>query len=264
MPAVNINGTPIYYRAAGQPAGAALVFVNSLGTDWRVWEDVAGHFAARCRLLFHDQRGHGLSGAPDGPLRIADHAGDLAALLDELAVADAVVCGLSVGGMIALSVADERPDLVRGLVLCDTGHRIGTAGLWNQRIDAVHDQGMAGVADAVLERWFSAAFRDARPAETALWRNMLLRTPPDGYAATCAAIRDADLTRAARSLSVPALCLCGTADQATPPELMRELSALLPDARYHDIPGAGHLATVECAGEVADRIGAFLEELSIG
>lgn len=263
MQATNINGTNIHYRTGGRPSGATLVFINSLGTDWRVWERVAGRFTGRCRLLFHDKRGHGLSDAPDGPLEISDHAGDLAALLDELAVTDSVICGVSVGGMIALALAAERPDVVRGLVLCDTGHRIGTTELWNQRIDTVRDRGMAAVADGVLERWFSADFRETHPAETAIWRNMLLRTPRAGYIATCAAIRDADLTRAAQSLAVPALCLCGTADQATPPELMRELNTLLPDSRYRDISGAGHLPTVESADEVANHIGAFLEELAI-
>lgn len=263
MQAANINGTDIYFRIDGQPSGTALVFVNSLGTDWRVWERVAARFAARCPLLFHDKRGHGLSGAAGGPLSITDHAKDLAALLDRLAIREAILCGLSVGGMIALALAAERPHAVRGLVLCDTGHRIGTAELWDQRIATVREQGMEAIAECVLERWFSASFREARPAETAIWRNMLVRTPPEGYAATCAAIRDADLTRTTQSLAAPALCLCGTEDQATPPALMRELSGLVPDSRYHDIPGAAHLPTVESADEVASRMQAYLEELTI-
>jgi len=263
MQAANVNETTIHFRTAGEASGPSLVFVNSLGTDWRVWQPVAERFADRFRLLFHDKRGHGLSDSPDGPLRLADHVEDLAALLDRLAVREAIVCGLSVGGMIALELAARQPESVRALVLCDTGHRIGTAELWNQRIELVHTRGLDAIAEGVLERWFSAAFRDAQPAQTALWRNMLRRTPPEGYAATCAAIRDADLSAAARSLAVPALCLCGTEDQATPPALMRELSALLPDARYHDIPGAGHLPTVESADEVANRMAAFFEESNL-
>lgn len=263
MPAAYVNGTRIYFRTDGSPSGTPLVFINSLGTDWRVWERVAGRFATTCRLLYHDKRGHGLSDEPDGPVSILDYSRDVAALLDELAMEGAVVCGLSIGGMIALELAAARPDAVRGLVLCDTGHRIGTAGMWNQRIDTVHRHGMKAVADGVLERWLSASFRDNQPADTALWRNMLLRTPAAGYAAACAAIRDADLTEAAQSIRVPALCLCGTADMATPPGLMRELSALMPDGRYHDVPGAGHLPTVESADEVAHRMQAFFEELNV-
>jgi len=263
MYAANVNGANICFRTAGRPGGPALVFVNSLGTDWRVWERVADRFAAKCRLVFYDKRGHGLSDAPAGPLSMDDHITDLRAVLDDLAVREAVVCGLSVGGMIALGLAAAHPEAVRAVVLCDTGHRIGTAELWNQRIESIREGGMEAVADGALERWLSTAFRESRPAEAALWRNMLVRTPADGYMATCAAIRDADLTAVARSLSVPALCLCGTGDQATPPALMRELSELLPDSRYHDIPGAGHLPTVESPDEVAGRMQVFLEELGV-
>jgi len=263
MKAARIDGNTIHYRLAGREAGHTLVFINSLGTDWRVWEDVAGRLGDRCRLLFHDKRGHGLSDAPEGPLRMDDHVSDLAGLMDELAVGQATICGLSVGGMIALGLAAARPELVRALVLCDTGHRIGTAELWNERIDTVTGQGMEPLADAVMERWFSPGFRERRPETVALWRNMVVRTPAPGYAATCAAIRDADLTDAARSLAAPALCLGGTDDLSTPPALMRELADLIPDSRHRPVEGAGHLPTVEAPDVVAAAIGGFLEELDI-
>lgn len=263
MPATTINGASLYYRFAGRATGNTLVFVNSLGTDWRVWEPVAERFSDRFRLLYYDKRGHGLSDLPGGPLGISDHVHDLAGLLDRLNVDRAVVCGLSVGGMIALGLAAERASLTAGLVLADTGHRIGGADLWNERIESVRRQGMQAVADGVLERWFSEAFRSGRPAETALWRNMLLRTPAKGYAATCAAVRDADLTRAAQSLAVPALCLCGTEDLATPPALARELTELIPDARFGAVHGAGHLPTVEASDAVATLIEEYLAELNL-
>lgn len=263
MLAAIIDGTNLCYRFGGRPGGTTLVFVNSLGTDWRVWEAVAARFAGRCRLLFYDKRGHGLSGVSPEPLTIADHVQDLAGLLDALNVERPVVCGLSVGGMIALGLAGEQASRMRGLVLCDTGHRIGTAELWNARIDTVRRDGMDAVADGVMERWLSASFRSRYPAETALWRNMLVRTPAEGYAATCVAIRDADLTGAARSVAVPALCLCGTEDLATPPGLMRELAGLIPDARYRDVNGAAHLPTVENPDVVANLIEEYLQELNV-
>lgn len=264
MRATNVNGASLYFRFAGRPAGDTLVFINSLGTDWRVWESVARRFGEQCRLLHYDKRGHGLSDVPPGPLSIDDHVADLAALLEELDITHAVVCGLSVGGMIAIGLAARHPQLVRGLVLADTGHKIGDERRWNERIEKVRERGMGSIADGVLETWFSASFRSRRPAEAGLWRNMLVRTPVEGYTATCAALRDADLTRATQSIAAPALCLCGAEDLSTPPSLMRELSDLIPDGRFREVTGAAHLSTVENPGAVADLVGEHIRELGFG
>ena len=263
MRATNINGTNLYFRFAGPAAASTVVFVNSLGTDWRVWEPVAESLGSRHRLLFYDKRSHGLSDSTPPPSSIDDHVGDLAALLEELEISDAIVCGLSVGGMIALGLAAEHPLLVSAIVLADTGHRIGTTRRWNDRIERIRRDGMEAIADGVLEGWFTASFRNRRPAETALWRNMLTRTPVDGYTATCEAIRDADLTQTARTLGIPALCLCGTEDTSTPPSLVRELSDLLPNSRYQDVPGAAHLSTVEAPRAVARLVEDFVTELAL-
>jgi 3-oxoadipate enol-lactonase len=264
MRAININGTNFYFRFAGPATASVVVFVNSLGTDWRVWEPVAESLGHRHRLLLYDKRGHGLSDSSPLPSSLDDHVADLAALLRELEISGALVCGISVGGMIALGLAAGHPSLVSGLVLADTGHRIGSAERWNDRIGRIRGDGMEAVADGVLEVWFTAPFRSRRPAETALWRNMLTRMPVDGYTATCEAIRDADLTQAARSLAVPALCLCGSEDVSTPPSLVRELSELISDSRYREIPGAAHLPTVEAPRAVARLIEDFAAELALG
>ncbi|KGM31409.1 alpha/beta fold hydrolase, partial [Inquilinus limosus] len=162
--------------------------------------------------------------------------------------------------MIALGLARLRPELVGRLILCDTAHRIGTAETWQQRIAAVEANGVASIAEATMERWFSAEFRARQPDLVAAARNMLSRTPVDGYIRACAALRDGDLTAAAKGVAVPTLCLCGTADIATTPELVRSLAALIPDARYEDIPGAGHIPCVEAPDVLAGLIRDFIEE----
>lgn len=135
-------------------------------------------------------------------------------MLDGLGAREVAVVGLSVGGMIAQALAARRPDLVRALVLSGTAPRIGTAEMWNARIAAVEATGLAPIADAVLERWFTARFRAEDPG-FALWRNMLVRTPARGYAATCAAIRDADLTGAPPRSACP--CSPWSAMATAPP-----------------------------------------------
>jgi len=227
MQAIRTRDVVLHAAEGGRGDGAPVVFINSLGTDFRIWDGVAARLAPDYRLIRYDQRGHGLSGCPEGPYAVADLVADLFAVLDHFAVERATLVGLSVGGMVALGAAQARPDRIARLVLSDTAHRIGPREIWDERIAAVQAGGVAAVAEGVLERWFSAAFRAGHADELALWRAMLARTPGAGYAATCAAIRDADLTVAACSVAAPALCLVGSEDKSTPPVLMRELAGLV-------------------------------------
>jgi 3-oxoadipate enol-lactonase len=237
-----------------------LVFSNSLGTDFRIWNDVVARLGDQFRIVLYDKRGHGLSELGETPYRIADHVADLAALLDELAIEGAIVCGLSVGGLIAQGLYASRPELVSGLILSDTAHRIGSAALWNDRMAAIEKGGIASIAEAILERWFSRALRENDPAALAGWRAMLTRTPEAGYLGTCAAIRDADFTEEAGWIAVPTLCIVGDQDGATPPELVLQTADLIPGARYQVIAGAGHLPCIERPAEVARLIEGFALE----
>lgn len=258
------NHQTLHFRDENPAVGRTIVFANSLGTDFRIWDEVAARLGGPWRMLRYDLRGHGLSDAPPGPYSIADHVADLIALLEMRRIEHALIVGLSVGGMIAQGLAAQRPDLAQALVLCDTAHRIGTPDTWNARIEAIRKGGIASVADAVLERWFSVTFRTTRQAELAGYRNMLTRTPIEGYIGTCAALRDADLTAEARMLTQPTLCLVGEEDGATPPELVRSLSALVPKAAFEIIPNAAHLPCVERPDILAARIEAFAREIMSG
>lgn len=255
-----LNGVVLHVQDLGPAEKPALVFSNSLGTDFRIWTDVAGRLADRFRIVLYDKRGHGLSETGEPPYSIAEHVADLAALLDDLAIEGAVVCGLSVGGLIAQGLYASRPELVSALVLCDTAHKIGSAELWNTRMAAIEKGGIASIAEAILERWFSRALREDDPVALAGWRAMLTRTPQAGYLGTCAAIRDADFTEEAGRIAVPALCLVGAEDGATPPDLVRALADLVPGARYEVIEGAGHLPCIERPSAVAELVEAFIEE----
>ncbi len=258
-----ISDINVQYTLEGEATPPTLVFANSLGTDFRIWDEVLDHLGDDHRVLRYDKRGHGLSDVGGGPYTIDLLAGDLAALLDHLKLGPAVVCGLSVGGMIAQRLAALRPDLVRGLVLCNTAHRMGTPQMWAQRIDAIRAGGIESLAEPILERWFSAEFRSGRPADLAGWRNMLVRTPVEGYLATCAAIRDADLSESTSKLQVPTLCVAGAEDGAAPPDLVRAMAEMIRGARYHEIEGVGHIPCVEAPHALATALRHFLRDNDI-
>ncbi|MEM9105784.1 MAG: 3-oxoadipate enol-lactonase [Pseudomonadota bacterium] len=263
MQFADINGVTLHYQVIGAPEGKpVMVFSNSLGTDFRIWRDVIVRMAGDYAIVTYDKRGHGLSDVGESPYSMDDHVADLAGLLDLLNVQNAIICGLSVGGLIAQGLYATRPDLVRALILCDTGHKIGDNDLWNGRIDAIREAGIEAISEQILERWFTLDYRTNEMQAFAGYRNMLCRTPVDGYMGTAAAIRDTDFTEQAKAIAVPTLCVVGDQDGATTPELVGEMAKLIPDARYQVIPNAGHLPCIEQPVVLSDAIKAFVDLLS--
>jgi 3-oxoadipate enol-lactonase len=260
MVEVEANGIRLAVVSSGHEDSPAIVFANSIGTDMRIWDRVLPLLPVNLRVIRYDERGQGRSAAPPAPYSIVDHAADLAGLLAGLNVESAVIAGLSIGGLIAQALWATEPGRIRGLVLMDTAPRIATPEFWNNRIAAVKNGGLAAVADEVLERWFSKDFRATHAAEVAQWRDMLVASPAEGYAGSCAAIRDANTEAAARSIAVPTLVMCGSEDVATPPELVRGMADIIPGAVFAMIEGAGHLPCIEAPSMVALNIGAFLKE----
>lgn len=248
----------MHARVDGPQDGRVVMFANSLGTDLRVWDLMLPHLPEGLRIVRFDNRGHGLSDCPPAPYDVDMLVDDALAVADALNLSDVTFVGLSIGGLIGQGVAHRRPDLVRALVMMDTAARLGSVELWVERMDLVRRVGLEGMADAILERWFCAAMR-ADGAALAPWRNMLLRTPTEGYAGACAALAHADLTEDTRSLKLPVLALAGSEDQATPPDLVRATADLC-NAVFHEIAGAGHLPCVERPQETAHLIAAFLKE----
>lgn len=261
MDFARINGLTLHYRMTGRPGGPAVVLANSLGTDARIWDAVIARLADRYRILSYDKRGHGLSDAPPAPYSLDDHAADLEGLVDHLGIDGFALAGISIGGMIAQRVALRRPGQIRALALCDTAARIGTVASWNERIDAVRTRGIAAIGDAILERWFTAAYRRDRPAELAGWRNMLIRSPAEGYAGACAALRDADLTAEIPAIGLRTLVAAGAEDLSTPPDMVRALADLLPDSRFEIIPDAGHIPSIEQPEKLAMLMEDYFREV---
>ncbi|MFN6978895.1 MAG: alpha/beta fold hydrolase, partial [Gemmobacter sp.] len=203
MQVCDLGDIRIHWRSDGDPAGRPIVFLNSLGTDLRLWDKVVAGLPPGWRAIRMDKRGHGLSDAPPAPYAMGALIHDAERVIDAAGVRGAVVVGCSIGGMIAQGLAVKRPDLVRALVLSNTAARIGTPAIWAERIAAVEAGGIAALADAVMARWFAAPFR-ATP-EMAAWRHMLTRTPAMGYAGCCAAIAGADFLATTARLTLPAL-----------------------------------------------------------
>lgn len=263
MPFLTTSDFVLHYRTDGAAGKPALLFANSLGSDLRIWDDVAARLAGDFYVIRYDLRGHGLSEAPAPPYSAADLAGDVVAVLDRLNISQAIICGVSVGGLIAQAVALNHPERVRGLVLCDTGAKIATAEAWQQRIDKVRAEGVDSLVAMTMERWFSAGFREQCATDVRGYALMLRQSAADGYIGTCAALRDSDFRSAMARIKQPALVLCGAEDIATPPELGRELAGLIPGAQFSLIEKAAHLPCVEQPDAVVRRMLRFFQEVEL-
>lgn len=246
------------YRLDGDPGGAPVVLIHALGTDLRLWDQVVPLLPPGLRILRFSLRGHGLSDAPPAPYSMGALVRDAERLMDHLGMREALVVGLSIGGLVAQGLAVKRLDLVRALVLSNTAARIGTAEIWRQRIALIEAEGLEAIADATLERWFAKGFR-ASP-EARAWRHMVTRTPVQGYTGCCHAIAGTDFYTPTAGLRLPLLAIAGSEDGSTPPDLVRETAELVPGARFGLIRGAGHLPCVDRPAEFAAALTTFLGE----
>ncbi|HSK25131.1 MAG TPA: 3-oxoadipate enol-lactonase [Egicoccus sp.] len=245
-------------RLDGDPATPPLLLINSLGTDLSSWDAQVAAWSSARRVVRYDQRGHGRSSVPSGPYTLEQFGTDALAVLDTCGIARADLCGLSLGGLVALWLAVHAPDRVGRVVLADTAARIGTEDAWRTRAALVREQGMDAVVDLVLDRFFSPAFLASGDPGVERVRQALRSADPEGYAASCDALAAADLRERAAEVAAACLVVVGTADAATPPADAQQLRDLVPAAAYAELEGAGHLANLERPDEFTRLVADFL------
>ena len=258
MPHADLTRVRLHYRLEGSEHLPLLVLVHSLGTDLTLWNDVLPALGARHRILRCDLRGHGGSGVPAGPYSIADLSHDLLELLELLQVDWCDLCGLSIGGQIAMWLGANAPQKFNKLILANTAARIGTAEGWSERIVRVRGEGFSGLADEAMGRGFTASFRESSPIRVGQMQNVLTSTPREGYIGCSAALRDSDLTPSLLSIGMPVLVVSGTHDPVTTTAEGRAMAAAIPRASYVEL-NAAHLSAIEQSGAFSSATLAFLD-----
>jgi 3-oxoadipate enol-lactonase len=244
-----------YALAPGE--GPVLIFSNSLGTDFSMWDPQIEHLQRRFRILRYDTRGHGKSSVTSGDYTIDQLGRDVLGLLDSLRLNRVHFCGLSMGGAIGIWLAIHAPNRLRRLVISNTAARIGTPEGWNARIATVRKDGMKPVAAAVVERWFTPEFRASSGEQVARMQSMLENSPPQGYASCCAAIRDMDQREEIARIKIPTLVIYGGRDPVIPIPDAEFLAERITGAEKLNLPAA-HLSNIEQAGAFTEAVGNFL------
>lgn len=253
------DGCRIAYRFDGPENAPVLLLSNSLGTDMNMWAPQIDAWSQHFRVLRYDSRGHGHSGAPPGAYSLDRLGRDVIELLDALGIVTADFCGLSLGGMVGQWLGIREPERVRRLILANTSSYMGPPAGWDERIATVMALGMPPLAQASVERWFTAAFRETGAIAIRPIVAMLLATDPTGYAGVCAAIRDMDLRRTAQLIGHPALVIGGSLDPSTPPPHSQALARTLPNARLCMLETA-HLSNVEAQSQFTQTVMDFLAD----
>ena len=260
MPSVKLADGELNYRFDGPVDAPVLVLSNSLGTTLDMWDAQMPAFSEHFRVLRYDTRGHGGSTVTPGPYSIEQLGRDVLGLVDALGIDRFAFCGLSMGGLIGQWLGINAGERLTRLVICNTGAKIGTDEVWNERIDTVlkgGEQAMRDMRDASIARWFTPAFAGRDPVQTSRLTQMIASTSPAGYAANCAAVRDADYRDQLGAIKAPTLIVCGSQDPVTTPEHGRFIQDRVAGAELVEFEAA-HLSNVEAGDDFTQRVLAFL------
>src|SRR5580704_12654444 len=182
MPIAPLRNAYLHYAMDGPERAPVVVLSNSLGTDLHMWDPQVDGLKQHFRVLRYDTRGHGGSTGRPEQYTLDGLGGDVVELLNYFAIDRAYVCGISLGGLTALWLAIHAPERVIRMMPCNTAARLGTVEGWNARIAQINEFGMASIADATMERWFTAAFRSKAKAQVEATREAFIRTHAPGYA----------------------------------------------------------------------------------
>jgi len=252
-----LPGRRLYYDLAGPENGPVVCITHSLSSDGGSWaEQVPALLQAGFRVLRLDMRGHGGSDQVAGDYTMQALAGDVATVLDALAIPRVHYIGLSIGGMIGQAFAIEHGAKLISAMWCDTlpASPSGAAAMWEERMTAVRRaNSLEPLADGMVERWFTDAFKPRNPGRWKQIRDTVAATPPVGFLGCSAAIMNFDFTGKLPSLRIPVLVVCGADDPGTPASENRRLAGLVPGGRYEEIPGMRHFPNVE-APDAFNRI----------
>lgn len=241
----------------GPEDAPVLMLSNSLGTDLHMWDPQMPALTQHFRVVRYDSRGHGGSVADPGPYSIASLGADALAIMDALRLTRVYWMGLSMGGMVGQWLLAHAPERIERAVLANTSSYMPDSRPWNARILAVQKNGMASVAQSVVDRWFTPDFQGRDPAAVERIATMLRHTPAQGYIAAAAAVRDMDQRETVRLASRPTLVVAGSRDPATPPALVREIADSIAGAKYVELDAA-HLSNIEQPEAFTKAVVAFL------
>jgi len=260
---IKANGIQMNYELSGKKDGPFVILSHSLGSSLLMWNPQMKALEPHFQVLRYDIRGHGKSEAPPGAYTLELLGEDAVALLDVLEIEKVHWIGLSMGGMIGQSVALNYPKRLQSLALCDTMAVVPEEAqpIWQERIDAVRDRGVASQLEPIMERWFTPSFLKLNPYILGVIRNEFLATPAQGYLGCIYAIRKLNYLDRLSKIKIPTLIMVGEDDPGTPVSASEAIHQRIPDSKLVIIKSARHLSNVEQPEVFNTNLLTFLKSL---
>jgi 3-oxoadipate enol-lactonase len=258
MKTIEARGELFEVSLEGPADAPVLMFSNSLGTSAAMWDPQAEALRDAFRVLRYNPRGYHPQSRASGEFTLEQLGQDAVALLDALDIRKVDWCGVSMGGAVGQWLALHAPERLHHAVLANTAAYLGGPARWQERIDGVRKNGMAVVADATIQRWFTEGFRAAEPATVQRLKQQLLDMPAKCYTGCAAALRDMDLREQVKDIRVHTLVIGGVHDAGTPFAEAEYLFRTVPSAQLVALEAA-HISNVEQAAAFTQALRTFLK-----
>jgi 3-oxoadipate enol-lactonase len=243
---IKANGITFNYQVNGPDGAPWIMFSNSFMTTLHMWDGQARDLSDAYRVLRYDQRGHGGTDAPAGRYTFDLLIADAVALLDALNIKRTSFAGLSMGGATALGFAQQHPDRLDKVIVCDSPCQSTPQSTqrWNEQSALAQKEGMDPLVEATVGRWFPPDVLNAKPPYIDAIRAMIRGTAVTGFVGGAAALADHDYASKAASVTRPTMFMVGEKDGVLPPS-MRKLSEAVKGSRFVELPGAGHISNLD-------------------
>lgn len=244
MPTFKSNDAEIHYQTFGDASKPAIIFSNSLGTNFTMWNSQIDFFEKTHYVICYDTRGHGASSTPQGPYTLDQLGQDVVNILDHLKIPKAVFCGISMGGLTGQWLAIHHPDRFTHVVISNTAAKIGQEQAWNDRAKLVREQGLAPISSTAASRWFTDRFIQNYPQTIAKLSSDLGAGSPEGYANCCEALAKADVRDQLKEIRIPVLIIAGQHDPVTTVSDGQDMQAKISGSQLVEID-ASHISNIE-------------------
>lgn len=255
---INVNDLTVSYTDEGLDKSAVIIFIHGFPFNKSMWKQQVEAFKDNYRVIAYDVRGHGNSDAGTADFSIDLFASDLIILMDTLKIDQAMLCGLSMGGYIALNAVENYPDRFDALILSDTNCIADTPEAKEKRlatIESIKKNGVEKFANESVKNLFAAESFNSKKKEIAEVREMIVNTAEESIFKTLRAFYERKETCSKlQDINVPALIMVGEEDKITPPAAAQMMHEKIEDSVLKIIEHAGHLSNIENPSEFNSHI----------